>query len=242
MKNFKIDTHAFNPIETHILKSTGDKYHIGLLCLADIDTVEAFHNHIADTLVTSEKSFFLSKPRSFFEQHLSPHNDSAVIGAVMNGNLIAQAIIHHPSKENPKTGMVDMKPIAPPEKVTVFQGIGVAPVCRGNAVTEKLTSVWLKYARGVGREHALAEIEVRNIASWNSLLKGGLDIVSLGRDPSDGAVLYNAHATVESVRGVTLECRIETGLRTPLTGRMRGRVERHPGILHHGVLKGRELL
>jgi hypothetical protein len=197
MTHFKINTSGFTLIESFILATEKKECSIGYLNASNTKTAHSFHAHINSSLSTTESNFFLEKDYSYFQDHLSPDTEGEIIGAIVDGKLVAQAIIHNPEPKKPDTGMVDLQRSFNALDCTVIQGIGVLPEVRGNQLAERIAQAWLKDAHRKGKVHALAEIEIRNIASWNSLIKGGLDLIEIGIDPEDGSVLYNAHALVK---------------------------------------------
>ena len=93
---------------------------------------------------------------------------------------------------SPDTGMVDMKLPDQPEQLSILQAVSIHHDFRGYGLMNKLVSSWVRESLNDNRKYLLAEIETGNIASWKSFLTGGLNIVSMGRDPSDGTVVYNA--------------------------------------------------
>ena len=60
----------------------------------------------------------------------------------------------------------------------------------------RLAQAWLDHAAASGRKHALAEIDVRNVASWSTLIKRGLNLAGIGFDPNDSSIIYNAHEEI----------------------------------------------
>jgi len=191
-----IDPGTLAPIAQGTLKTTGQTYYIGFLDLPHIPAIKAFHDHIINTLAPPEKAFLLEKSSAFFAGHFMKGHGNAVLGIVTaDGQLIAQAIVLNPTQDYPETGMTDMKGQPPPETVSVLQGVGVLPEFRGNGLMQDIVHHWLDYAKSLGRENVLAEIDVHNIASWSAFLKEGLSLVSMGQDPADGTLVYNAALT-----------------------------------------------
>lgn len=164
----------------------------------------AFHNHIVSLLTQHEKSYVIEKDEAYFVSHFAKGAGNAVI-AILDGNLIiGQSIIVQPTAQYPDTGMVDMTPVARPEKVSVLQGVLVSPAYRGKGLMQAMVAAWLKHAHSHGRTHALSEIEVRNVASWSAFLKEGLTLTSIGVDHRDLSFVYNAHAQISSLPPKTL--------------------------------------
>jgi hypothetical protein len=206
MTDIKIDIAAFRPFAQGKLKTTGQLYEIGILPAANAAEMKAFHDYILKRLAKDEKSFFLDKSLSFFEKLYTSGGTGGVIGIVCEGKLIAQAAITHPTKADPYTGMtdIDMKAIGEVETVSILQAVGVLPEMRGNNLMERLIDGWIGHATALGRTHVMAEVDTRNIASWNSFLKGGLDLAGMGVDPSDGSTLYNVHEKIGNIPGKKL--------------------------------------
>lgn len=163
----------------------------------NMDDILALQDNVINSLTADEKNYVLPKDRSFFEQHLSQGN--TVLGVIHNGQLIAQSIILNPTEKNPKTGMVDMNLSAPPEKITVIQGVLVHPDYRGNRLMTVMVDEWLSLAEQQGRIHAIAEVTTDNYYSWSVFLKEGLSIHSIGVDATDGTEVYNMHAHTSSL-------------------------------------------
>jgi hypothetical protein len=179
------------------LKKSGETFEIAFLNKKHFNEVSDFHNHIASGLNENEKEFFLEKPAAFFNDFFNQSKENKAISVIFNGTIIAQSLSVNPSYKHPKTGMVDMKPCGRPSETTILQGVGVLPSFQGNGLMQAITKSWLMNAKAQGKKHALAEVEVRNIASWSSFLKEGLSIHSLGVDPMDGAILYNLHENID---------------------------------------------
>lgn len=152
----------------------------------------ALHAAIIDQLHGDEKSFILPKDETYFRQHLNKGGGNAVIGIFDGPNLIAQAMIVQPNAQYPQTGMVDMAPVAPPQSVSILQAVSVLPAYRQHGLMGKMIDAWQAHAQEQGRAILLAEIDVHNAASWIGFLKAGLNLVSIGRDPADGTLVYNA--------------------------------------------------
>ncbi len=198
MKPVSIDEKSIRVLAQGVLPAGGAPYVIALLNEDHIDQIMCLQDRVTAALTAGEKSFFLKKPRSFFAAHFKASHDNVVLGIITGGHLVAQSIVRCPTAEYPDTGMVDMPPVGAPETVTVFQGVAVLPSYRGNDLMQKMARVWLDMAAQKGKQHALAEIEIRNVASWHSLLKEGLSITGMGVDPDDGALVYNAHGRFDA--------------------------------------------
>lgn len=182
---------------TGTLPKTGQSFEVTRLCAAAIDDVLALQDMIIAALAPEHKPFLLRKPRSFFESHFA--TGGAILGARVDGMLIAQSIIVHPDKDRPNTGMVDMKPVGAPETLSILQGVAVHPDFRGNGLMETMVDLWLDFAAAEGREHAVAEIDARNHYSWGNFVDRGLNIVGIGIDKTDGTRVYNAHERLENI-------------------------------------------
>jgi ribosomal protein S18 acetylase RimI-like enzyme len=182
-----------------ILKASlidGTPYDVVVMNEGAIDRVADFHQSIIDTLPSDHCAFILPKKRSFF-QTLFEKGVGRVIGVVTQGKLIAQGLMLMPTQTCPDTGMVDMEAVSSPDDVSVFQAVSVNPDYRGNRLMRVMTREWLKLAGEEGRTHAIAEVDVHNVASWASFVHEGMDIVSLGFDPDDGTRVYNIHEEIE---------------------------------------------
>lgn len=170
----------------------GKIFQLVLLDPTHTSICHSFHHAIVKHMSKAEQSFILDKPQSYFSSHLTPGNTGKIIGIVVDGRLAGQAIIHNPTTQNPETGMVDMKLPDQPENLSVLQAVSIDPGFRGQGLMNKLVSSWIRESLNDNRKYLVAEIETGNIASWKSFLTGGLNIVSLGRDPGDGTIVYNA--------------------------------------------------
>lgn len=188
----EIGRRDFAPAAQGVLNTSGSPFEFGILGPGAVRQMKAFHDSILWRLPGDEKNFFLDKDLRYF-QNLYDRGTGTGIGILSGGRLIAQAVILNPTREHPHTGMVDMPAVAPPENVSVLQSVGVLPELRGNNLMDKLIEGWIAQAAAQGRTDAMAEIEVRNVASWNNFMKGGLSLAGIGIDPADGALLYNAH-------------------------------------------------
>lgn len=178
----------------------GQDYHLVLLKPEHAHIAAKMHNKIIDGLSRLQKEFMLPKSEAFFERHLDDSNDSAVMGVIVEGELVAQAVIHHPAGSWIKTGMVDMEPVGEAQETSVMQAVSVNPNFRGMGLMNILVHAWPDYAEEQGRTELLAEIDIRNIASWSAFLKGGMNLHSIGVDPADGTVVYNAHEGVHKAK------------------------------------------
>lgn len=181
------------------LEKSGDVYEVHLLGKHDIPDILNLQQKIFNDLPEEQKSFILPKTEEFFEKHFSRgHNQ--MLGIYVDGKLIAQSIILNPTEEHPETGMVDMKDVDSPDKVSIIEGVLVDADYRGNHLMEKMVQYWIDYTDSIGREHVIAEIAVDNPYSWGVFLDKGLTLHSMGVDPDDGTELYNAHETVENIK------------------------------------------
>ncbi len=190
-----VDMQDVTPLGGGTLKN-GKPYALVLLKPASVHAAIALHQATIDAFPPEEKSFMLAKSDRYFSGHVNKADGNAILGIVCDSQLIAQAVITHPAKDWRDTGMVDMKPVAPAHQTSVLQAVCVDRAYRGQMLMQHLIGQWLLHAAQYGRTHLLAEIDVRNAGSWDNFLKGGLNIHSIGIDPADSTLLYNAYATV----------------------------------------------
>lgn len=185
--------------KTSHLEKSNTPYTVVLLNEDDIPDILALQQKVFDALPEEQKSFILPKSPEFFEQHFEK-GDNAMLGIFVNGDLIAQSIILNPSQQYPSTGMVDMETVDSPETLSIIEGVLVDADYRGNNLMQKMVDHWLDYVEGIGRTHVIAEIAVDNPYSWGVFLEKGMTLHSMGTDPDDGTVLYNAHETIDNIR------------------------------------------
>lgn len=198
--DFEVSRDDFTPGMQGVLNTCGSPFELGILGPGAVRSMKAFHDAIRRRLAGDEKNFFLDKDLGYFEK-LYGEGTGTGIGILSGGRLIAQAVILNPTRENPRTGMVDMPAVAPPESVSILQCVGVLPEQRGNNLMDKLIDGWIAQAAAQGRTDVMAEIELRNVASWHNFMKGGLSLAGIGIDPADGALLYNAHEKLAAIPG-----------------------------------------
>jgi len=177
------------------LRKTGQPFVIKSLAKEDGGKILALQDVVFQTLSETEKTYLKLRSRDFIDAHFA--DNGAVIGALSEGRLIGQAIIHNPTPVNPDTGMVDMEPVGAPDKMTVLQAVSVHPEYRGNRLMQKMVRYWLQHAHKAGRTHAIAEIAARNHYSWRVFVREGLNIVGIGVDEEDGTRVYNAYERVD---------------------------------------------
>jgi hypothetical protein len=194
-----IDQKDFTPLFTGKLKTDGRDYTVGFIGKSNIDHMHRFLSESVDGLPSEDKSFLFKKPRAFFDKLFAPGSESRVIGIVSGGRLVAQSIVFQPGPNDSSSGMTDMVMPGPLSTLSLFQGVCVASDMRGNDLMGTMAQAWLDYAAQTGRKHALVEVDVRNIASWSSLIKRGLSLHSIGIDKSDGSVIYNVHEEVAKI-------------------------------------------
>lgn len=197
------NTHKLTPLQTGTLPC-GTGYR--LVCLSAVHAAACAGLHAAtiEGLAPDEKSYMLGKDRHYFAAHLHRPHGNTVIGVVSRNRLIAQAMIVHPDIHRPATGMVDMPPVNDPHSVSIMQAVSVHPRFRGKNLMEIMAREWVNHAAAHGRTDLLAEIHVDNRASWSTFLRAGLNLVSIGHDPSDGTIVYNAHEKTAAARAKSL--------------------------------------
>ena len=185
-----------------ILKSPGHAdYRVVRLTATHSTAIAALHGGTIENLDAAEKAFMLGKSVNEFTAHFMRGAGNTVIGVMRRRELIAQAMIRHPTAAYTATGMVDMTLPAAPEKLSIMQAVSVAPAWRGLGLMDAMVQQWIHHAADHGRTDLLAEIHVANSASWSCFLRAGLAIVSIGRDPDDGVAVYNAHGRVTDIKG-----------------------------------------
>lgn len=177
----------------------GSAYNVIQLDRTHLSDIIALHNKAIQMLSAEEKAFMLPKPASFFVDHFNRNHGNTVLGVLHNGKLVGESIVLNPSIEHPKTGMVDMAPVGAPDSITLIQGVTVLPSYRNNGLMHGMVKAWLNYGVKADKGHALAEVDVNNIASWATFLDHGMEIPSIGVDPSDGTVVYNVHETIPNI-------------------------------------------
>lgn len=190
----KIDINALTILKQDILPKTGGDQTLVLLTGNQMDQILALQDKVFNSLSEAEKPYLLKKEKEFFQKHLDHGN--LILGVVHDGQLIAQSILLNPTKEHPKTGMVDMKLPSGVDKITIIQGVIVDPDYRGNKLMTTMVDTWLDISKKNKRKDAISEVTVENHYSWSVFLKEGMHIHSIGTDPSDGTVVYNMHAHV----------------------------------------------
>ena len=195
-----------------ILQSPGDaSCRVVRLTAAYTTAIAALHGGTIENLDAAEKAFMLGKSANQFTAHFMRGAGNTVIGVMRRRELIAQALIRHPTAAYTATGMVDMTLPAAPEKLSIMQAVSVAPAWRGLGLMDAMVQQWIHHAAAHQRTDLLAEIHVANSASWSCFLRAGLAIVSIGRDPDDGVAVYNAHGRVADIIGSnTLRGRFNT--------------------------------
>jgi RimJ/RimL family protein N-acetyltransferase len=188
-------------IYSGVLPKTGQAYDMRYLAVEDIAEIMGLQDKVYDALDDAEKNFLVYKDSAFFERHFSKGHP--MIGAFVDGQLIAQSIIRAPSSADRHIGMTDMEELQTlePESITILQGVLCSPDFRGNGLMNIMVEQWLSWAQEHDRHNALAEIEVRNHFSWQVFMKQGMELVSMGRDENDGANLYNAFQDLADEKG-----------------------------------------
>ncbi|WP_435641638.1 GNAT family N-acetyltransferase [Micavibrio aeruginosavorus] len=175
-------------------------YSVVKLDKSHLSDIIGLHNKAIQMLTEAEKAFMLPKPASFFVDHFNRNHGNTVVGVVHKGKLIGEAIVLNPSIDHPKTGMVDMPPVGAADDITLLQGVTVLPTYRNNGLMHSMVKAWLNHGIQANKGHALAEVDVNNIASWATFLDQGMEIPSIGVDPSDGTVVYNLHETLPNIQ------------------------------------------
>lgn len=155
--------------------------------------IASLHHHTIEGLGAAEKAYMLDKSTLYFTTHMNKGPGNDVMGLVHHGKLVAQCLILHPDDAHPATGMVDMAPAAAPQALSIMQAVSVKPEYRGLGLMDTMIRHWIAHADSHGRSDLLVEIHVENVASWRNFLQAGLNLVSIGSDPSDGVQVYNAH-------------------------------------------------
>lgn len=186
-------------IYQNTLLTSADQFTITQLRPEHLPQIVALHQHAVAALKDDEKAFMLLKDESFFRDHFNRAAGNTILGIICNDRLIGEAIVLHPTDAHPQSGMTDMDNVGHPNTLTVLQGVTVLPEYRRNGLMHQMVHTWLSHAYDQNKHHALAEVEVHNIASWSAFLKEGLQITSIGQDPDDGALLYNLHETLPNI-------------------------------------------
>lgn len=93
--------------------------------------IAALHGGTIENLDAAEKAFMLGKSANEFTAHFMRGAGNTVIGIMRQRQLVAQALIRHPTAAYTATGMVDMTLPAAPEKLSIMQAVSVAPAWRG---------------------------------------------------------------------------------------------------------------
>jgi len=196
-QQFNLEKENLKIESTGTLKKTGAPYYVVSLTKSQMSQILALQNKVIKDLKQDEEAFILAKDEAFFTNHLERGNK--ILGIIADGKLIAQSILLNPSQKYPQNGMIDMDAIEQPDKTSVMQGVIVDPDYRGNKLMDQMVHHWMKFSKQQGKEHLLAEIEVHNFFSWASFLSQGMNLHSIGVDPADGAVLYNAHEATQNI-------------------------------------------
>lgn len=191
--------HTAPTLYKNTLLTSAEIFSIARLGPEHLAHIIALHQQAIAALKEDEKAFMLPKSPDYFKDHFSRAGGNTILGIVCNDRLIGEAIILHPSECHPQTGMTDMPSVGDPATVTVLQGVTVLPEYRRNGLMHQMVHSWLNHALQENKHHALAEVEVHNISSWSAFLNEGLHITGIGRDPDDGALLYNLHETLPGI-------------------------------------------
>ncbi len=194
-----ISIEGLTVLETGTLKD-GRVWHAVLLEPAHVKHIAARHADAIAALGPNEKTFMLPKTEEYFKKHLAKGDGNTNIAIISGGHIVAQGVVRHPTAADPADGMVDMKLPRIKQNESLMQALSVSPAFQHQGLANIIIGHWIEHAEKHGRTTLMAEIDVKNPPSWNSFLKGGLNLISMGIDPSDGTLVYNAHATVEQAK------------------------------------------
>ena len=164
------------------------------LTRAQIPEILALNAKVRASLAPDEQMFLAEKDAQFFEDHFA--SGSGVIGIVEDGKLIAQSVIVNPTRAHPRKHLAELIIDAPPERMTVLQGVVVDPDHRGKGLMGEMIGAWMALAKEENRPHALTAVAPRNEASWRGFMKAGLHIHDTALSPYTNVEVYILHADV----------------------------------------------
>jgi hypothetical protein len=166
----------------------------------EIDEILELQKTVYDALGKSQKAFILPKSSTFLKELFA--SGGTMIGVRSEGKLIAQSMVVNPNSRHPDTGMVDMPFSAPPEMISVFQGVIVHPDMRGHHLGAMMCKHWVEACQHNGRRHLMAETALTNIASQKIFFSHNMPAVSVGTDPVDGTVVCNHYCDLKNLKKI----------------------------------------
>lgn len=179
-------------IESGTLPSDGQAYDFLFLDAEYLPQIVALHDFVLQTLPPEEKSFILPRTLSYFADHFAKGDGNIITGVFVGNELVAKSVILHPPAGARADDLGGALLDSPPDQTSILQAATVHPDYRNRGLLRLMVRHWLCHAEAHNKTYAHAEIEVRNIASWQSFLKSGMNIVKIGYSPVDGAQVYSA--------------------------------------------------
>jgi len=191
-----MDVTADNLLKTGTLPKTGGAYQIIKLSADHLDAVTALHKAVHADLPDDKKSFLMSKDATTFQKHLDRGN--VILGCVYEGRLIAQSLMTLPDAQHQSELLNDM--IAPPrpENTAILGGMVVHPDYRGNGLQKIMLAARISLAHAIGRKDIVSSADIGNMASWQNLLRKGLEIDAIGAR-KDGTLRYIFYGKTEEL-------------------------------------------
>lgn len=182
------------------LKQSQKPYFCTTLTECDIPEMLKLQALVVQDLKPEEQVFIVQKQADDLKKILKQSDMGILgIGIFSEGKLIAQSITLYPSDQHPDNSMVDMEETASPDKTTVISNVLVDPAYRGNNLMEIMVTHWIDMSKMLNKTDLIAEVEVNNTYSWSVFLKSGLKLHSMGKDSSDGTIVYNTHSKINSL-------------------------------------------
>ncbi|MDD9901429.1 MAG: GNAT family N-acetyltransferase [Alphaproteobacteria bacterium] len=190
----RLPANSAEKIDTFTLPKTGQTCDVVLLSANHAQQISALNHIITDALEEGQEGFVVNPSIETLQTELSSDGKECAVGVVLEGQLIAQAMMTLPTPEQPELETWNMCLTEPPETVAALHGMRVHPDYRGNSLMAALVDARIKVAEDMGRTHIISECDVDNPHSWAVLMKKGLRIENTGPGVFPGGTIYHMHA------------------------------------------------
>jgi len=174
------------------MQKTGETGTLSVLGPERLPEVLALHNETRAMLPEEQKMFILPQTPSYFEKFLAQNGSGLMLGATVNGKLVAQLVLMGPitiedaiSKRAVTRNEITWHHVSPMDTIFAVKSVTVHPDFRGNGLSQRLLQAALELPAMDAADHVFAQISAANMRSWELFLENGFGIVGAGIDPGD---------------------------------------------------------
>ncbi len=171
------------------------------VCQLDGSWVDVLYDHylkVRTDLPAKDKMCLRERNRASFEDHFK--KGGIVVGAFVEDRMVAQAALFEPVGDVVPQCYPSVLKGSDLNSYAFFQTTMIDQEYRGQGIVQAMLQARLAFAFEHKREHAIAQVDIRNVASLKVLVAEGFSAFSMDPHPNGDSYIIALHKDVRSGR------------------------------------------